>query len=327
VSLALGFGLLSLSHAASHQSPVLGLMVNQLGGLNMVLAVFNLLPGLPLDGGLILKALVWQVTGSQRRGVEVANACGRFLSLLAVGFGTVLLLNGRSGGLWLMLLGWFGLGAARNQRQLLLLQQLLKDMKVSDVARQRLRVLEASDSLRQLSRLGLEPGPEERNGQPPAADLASVASAAEGPPEWVLVCDRGRWRGHADPTSLQQLPLQRWDDEKVGDHLLPLADLPAIRESAPLWEAVMRLESATSHRLLVLSPAGLPAGTIQRPAVGEAVLQRLGLRLPPQLVKTSRLQNAYPLGLSLAQIVDAMVRSGEVSPSAEAFPQAGVSGS
>jgi Zn-dependent protease len=75
VSLVLGISLLAASHAASHVSPVLGQMVEQLGALNMVLGLFNLLPGLPLDGGLIVKALVWQISGSQRRGVEVANAC------------------------------------------------------------------------------------------------------------------------------------------------------------------------------------------------------------------------------------------------------------
>lgn len=322
VSLALGFSLLSLTHAATHQSPILGAMVNQLGGLNMVLAIFNLLPGLPLDGGLIVKALVWQATGSQRRGVEVASACGRFLSLLAVGFGVMLLLNGRIGGAWLMLLGWFGLGAASNQRQMLVLQKLLKDMKVRDVAQRRLRVLEATDSLRQLSQMGMEPGPAARAGDADEGDLARATAAAEGPPEWVLVCDRGRWRGYVDQAPLQQLPLQRWAGEKVGDHLLPLADLPSIRESAPLWEAVLRLESAAAHRLLVLSPAGLPAATIQRPEVGEAVQQRLGLRLPPQLLKTARLRNAYSsLGLPLAQVVDAMVRSGDVTAPADAPPQ------
>ena len=315
VSLALGASLLliSFTHGVAHLPPIFAAMVTRLGLLNLVLALFNLLPGLPLDGGLILKALVWQVTGNQRKGVEVANATGRFLSFLAVGVGTFNLLGGNTFGAWLILLGWFGLGAARNQGQMLKLQQVLKDLKVRDVAQGRFRVLESSGTLRQLSQLGLD-------------DLARAGAAAKGASDgsktrgtlpgtsqdWVLVCDRGRWRGVIDESPLQNLPVQHWDTERIADHLRPLSDLPSISESAPLWQAVLQLEKAEPARLLVLSPAGLPAGTIQKPELGDAVLQRLGLRIPSALMATARSQNSYPLGLNLDQVVESMLRAGEI---------------
>ena len=297
VSLALGFGLMAGSHAAFHLSPWLGEMVSRLGQLNLVLAFFNLLPGLPLDGGLIVKALVWQLSGSQRRGIQVANASGRLLAYLAVGLGAVLLLRGdpsiRLSGLWLMLLGWFGLGAARNQSQMLMLQQALNELRVRDAARRRFRVLEADSSLRELSRLRL-------------ADREAGGAA-----DWLLVCDRGRWKGYIDDGPLQQLPVQRWDSDRVGDHLQPLEQLPALAEREPLWRAVELFESCDCPRLLVLSDAGLPSGTLEKPDLGEAVLQRLGVRLPQALLEAARRQNAYPLGLSLAQVVRSMRASGE----------------
>ena len=295
VSLVLAAVLLGSSHSATHLSPALGAMVGELGGLNLVLALFNLLPGLPLDGGLIVKALVWQWTGSQRRGIEVANASGRFLAYLAIGLGLVLLLRGSGiGGAWLMLLGWFGLGAARNQRQLLLLQQLLKEMAVRDAASRRFRVVEARTTLRELSVLRREPA------EPDAL------------PDWLLVTDRGRWQGRIDDTPLQQLPVQSWDRERVGDHLQPLASLTSIRETAPLWQAVQLLEDSGVQRLLVLSPAGLPSGTLERSELGLAVLQRLGLRLPQPLLQAARRQQGYPLGLALPQVVRSMLASGDV---------------
>ncbi len=295
VSLLLAVLLLSLRTSAARLSPVLGAMVDELGGLNLVLGLFNLLPGLPLDGGLIVKALVWQVTGSQRRGVEVANASGRFLAYLAIGLGTVLLLRGSGvGGAWLILLGWFGLGAARNQRQLLLLQQLLKELLVRDAASRRFRVLEARTSLRQLSELRLE-----------TKDDGSQ-------PDWLLVTDRGRWQGLIDDTPLQQLPVQSWDRERVGDHVKPLSTLATIRDGEPLWRAVQQFEDSGAQRLLVLSAAGLPSGTLERSELGLAVLQRLGLRLPQPLLAAARRQQGYPLGLALPQVVRAMVASGEV---------------
>ena len=287
VSLLLAALLLAGSHSASHASPLLGAMCGELGVLNLMLALFNLLPGLPLDGGLILKALVWQITGSQRQGIVVATATGRFLSLMAIGIGVVVLLRGGSvGGLWLMLLGWFGLGAARNQTQLLALQAALRELTVKDAAQRRFRVLEASASLRELSQLRLREG--------------------KGPADWLLVCDRGRWQGYVDDTPLQQLPVQSWDRERVGDHLNPLDALPSIPESAPLWKAVLDLDQAGTSRLLVLSPAGLPCGTLERPELAESVLGRLGVKLPAPILEAARQQGSYPLGMALAPVARAM---------------------
>ncbi len=312
VSLLLGIGLLASTHAASHLTPVLGQVVERLGALNLILGLFNLLPGLPLDGGLIVKALVWEFSGSQRRGVEVANACGRFLSLFAVGMGTVVLLRGGGiGGAWLILLGWFGLGAARNQKQMLVVQQALKDLKVRDVAQRRFRVLEADTSLRELSRIRLGTAPpiaEAGDGTPPAD------KDSKGPADWLLVCDRGRWQGVIDDSPLQALPVQCWDRERVGDHLQPLSSLPAIPESAPLWQAALQLDDGNHQRLLVLSAAGLPCGTVERPELGDAVLKKLGLRLPANLLSVARRENGYPLGMALGQVARGMVSSGEVSP-------------
>ncbi len=293
VSLLLAVLLLAGSHGVSHLSPLLGEMVGQLGALNLVLALFNLLPGLPLDGGLILKALVWQWTGSQRRGIQVAAASGRFLSLMAVGMGTLLVLRGAGfGAFWLILLGWFGLGASRNQMQLLAVQKALRELTVREVARRRFRVLEADTSLRELSRIR--------------------RSETSGPTDWVLVCDRGRWKGVIDDEPLQNLPVQRWDLERVGDHHKPLTSLPTIQDDAPLWRAAVQLDEPGVDRLLVLGSAGLPTGTVERPEISEAVLGRLGLRLPPPLLEAARRQGAYPLGMALGQVARGMADGGDV---------------
>jgi Zn-dependent protease len=292
VSLVLAALLLASGHSVAHASPLLGAMVNELGGLNLILALFNLLPGLPLDGGLILKALVWQWSGSQRKGIQVATASGRFLSLLAIGLGMVLLLRGASvGGLWLMLLGWFGLGAARNQTQLLALQSVLRQLKVKDAAQRRFRVLEADANLKQLSRLRISDG--------------------EGLADWLLVTRQGRWLGFITDAPLQQLPVQRWEEERVGDHLQPLEQLPQISADAPLWQAVLRLDQPDTQRLLVLGPAGLPSGTLERPELAERVLEKLGVRLPQPILDAARKQGVYPLGMGLAPVARAIESSGE----------------
>jgi hypothetical protein len=267
-------------------------MVGQLGALNLVLALFNLLPGLPLDGGLIVKALVWQWTGSQRKGIQVAAGIGRFLSLMAVGMGTLLVLRGGGlGAFWLILLGWFGLGASRNQIQLLALQKALRDLKVRDASRRRFRVLEADAPLRDLSRIRRDD--------------------TTGRPDWVLVCDRGRWKGVIGDDPLTNLPVQRWDSERVLDHIQPLESLSSIQDDAPLWQAALQLDAPGVDRLLVLGSAGLPSGTLERPELSEVVLAKLGLRLPPPLLEAARRQGSYPLGLGLAQVARGIAESGD----------------
>ena len=77
VSLLLALGLWAAFPFGQGFSPVLGFVLVQLGVLNLMLALFNLLPGLPLDGGLILKAVIWRLTGSREKGVQVATASGR----------------------------------------------------------------------------------------------------------------------------------------------------------------------------------------------------------------------------------------------------------
>ncbi|MEB3259606.1 MAG: site-2 protease family protein [Cyanobacteriota bacterium] len=311
VSLVLGMGLLLLQHRVVHLSPALGEMTLRLGMLNLMLALFNLLPGLPLDGGRIVKAIVWQVTGSQLRGVEVANALGRFLSLLALGLGIWLLLRNSGSGLWLLLLGWLGLGASRGEQQRLMLQRLLGEMQVRDVAKRRYRVLEAREPLRAVTRLRLTPTPSITPAATPAPTgmAAGMGAMAEGTADWLLVCDRGRWVGVIDDEPLRQLPVQRWDDDRVRDHMRPLSSLPAIADTAPLWQAVLALEQAEPPRLLVLSPAGLPCGTVDRPDLGEAVLTRLGVRLPEAFLVRARQQNAYPLGLALGSVARTMAEA------------------
>ncbi len=304
VSFVLAGLLLASQHAANHANPLLGNLVGQLAALNLVLALFNLLPGLPLDGGLILKALVWQFTGSQRRGVQVATATGRLLSLTAIMLGVYIFLRGGGfTGLWLVMLGWFGVGASRSQSQTLALQQLLINLRVGPSASKRFRVLEADQSLRSLSQMRLR-------GAESETDLL---------PDWVLVCRSGRWIGYVTDQPLKDLAVQYWDQQTVGEHMRPLSDLPSLQESAPLWKAVLALEQSEHGRLLVTGAAGLPSGTLDRSDVGEAVLKGLSLKLPAPLLEASRRRNDYPFGLPLLQAVTSMRASGLLDETAESL--------
>ncbi|WP_433685282.1 site-2 protease family protein [Nocardia sp. CA-119907] len=109
-------------------------MLGWLGATNVILAIFNLLPGAPLDGGRVLRALVWGHTGDRLRAATIAARSGRLLGLglLLLG-GAELLLVGDGGGLWLMLLGWFLYSAANGELAAAGLRHRLGDSRIRDV--------------------------------------------------------------------------------------------------------------------------------------------------------------------------------------------------
>src|SRR2546423_6447214 len=88
-------------------------LFGELGWLNLLLGIFNLLPGAPLDGGRLLAAIVWRVTGDRWRAVRVAARAGRVLGALVLALGVLeLFAGGFAGGVWLALIGWFLIQAA-----------------------------------------------------------------------------------------------------------------------------------------------------------------------------------------------------------------------
>ena len=87
-----------------------------LAGINVLLGVFNLLPGAPLDGGRLLRAALWRRTGDRSRAVESSARAGQALGALLVALGLAQFLFGSLFGLWLALIGWFVIGAAAGER-------------------------------------------------------------------------------------------------------------------------------------------------------------------------------------------------------------------
>lgn len=124
VALGIAFYLLHVSAPAGQPPAALALW---LGWINLSLAVFNLIPGFPLDGGRVLRSAVWALTGSFRRATRVASMAGR---VIAYGFIALGLLSAFAGswmnGLWLVFIGWFlGNAAAGSYRQLALRERLM----------------------------------------------------------------------------------------------------------------------------------------------------------------------------------------------------------
>ncbi len=136
VSLIIGafFGALAmLLSFAGVQGLWLGAMA-WLAGINLLLAVFNILPAAPLDGGRLLRAAVWKATGDRTRATVVAARAGWVFGVALIGFGLWRFLTGAGvGGLWLALIGWFLIGAATLEERQARVGSALRGLRVADV--------------------------------------------------------------------------------------------------------------------------------------------------------------------------------------------------
>jgi Zn-dependent protease/predicted transcriptional regulator len=114
-----------------------------LGQVNIVLALFNLVPGFPLDGGRVLRAALWGMTGNLRGATQWASMGGRVVAWVLMGMGIAMFLgadvplfgSGPAAGLWLILIGWFLDNAALTSYRQLLLQETLQAVPVRRLMR------------------------------------------------------------------------------------------------------------------------------------------------------------------------------------------------
>jgi Zn-dependent protease/CBS domain-containing protein len=135
-SLVLGgvFGLVAVALAGLGAPELLVAVTVWLAAINLLLGVFNLIPGAPLDGGRVLRALLWRRYGDWTRAAVAAARAGR-----AVGYGLIwlgllqFLIGATLGGLWMVLIGWFILTASRAEQSQLTAEHTLRGVRVGDV--------------------------------------------------------------------------------------------------------------------------------------------------------------------------------------------------
>ena len=133
IVLAFGFGALAAVGAVIGGPTILVAVLGWLAAINGVLAVFNLIPGAPLDGGRLLHAAVWHRSGDRARATMVATRAGGRVGYTLIGLGIALILLGDLSAAWFVLLGWFLLAASRAEATHELLHGALAGVRVRDV--------------------------------------------------------------------------------------------------------------------------------------------------------------------------------------------------
>ena len=292
VSLLLAFLMILLSNNLSESNFILSNLFKQVGSLNLLIGVFNLLPIMPLDGGVILKSLIWYFTGSKKAGIKVAISSARLISFIAVFIGIFNLLRGNLYiAICFSIIGLFVFSSSKSQSQIIQIQNILSELYVNQVCSRSFRVLEDDLPVKVLSKYN-------------SLNKDNIFNE-----EWILLCREGRWVGYVNEKILKNISVQNWDKKFLYEFLLPINELPSISEKESLWKAIIKIEKTKDGRLLVLSVSGLPLGTLDRVDIGKAVLKKIGLNLPNQLIKIARKENIYPLGLDLLNIAQSMIMS------------------
>lgn len=263
-------------------------VVLELAIINGVLAIFNMLPGLPLDGGQVLKALVWKVTGSRLKGLRWAAFAGKTLGWAIIAFGIFLFIQAGSGGaLWSVLVGWFILNNANSYSRVADLQEAVSNLSAAEAMTRDFRVVEAGITLQRFTEDYLL----REEGRYPAFFAAS----------------EGRYRGQVLPDDLQRIERSAWNHQTLQGIAHPLSEIPTVAEVTPLTEAIDKLEQLSLSRITVLTPAGAVAGVIDRGDIIRALAQKLGVSVPERMIQQIKEEGKFPPGLPLQAIAKSML--------------------
>ncbi len=281
VSFALSSLLFLLSLGLPKTMPI-AIMLNQLAFINLVLALFNMIPGLPLDGGQVLKAAIWKLSGNRITGVRWAARVGQFLGWAAIflGIAGVILLL-RFSFLWLVLLGWFGIRRANGYLKMTKLQATMLQLQAGNAMRQDFRVVNANLTIQQFAATYLT--------DDPAVDLYYAETD-------------GCYIGWVDTEALRSVERSLWETQPLSSILRPFEPSPTVRESTSLAEVIDQLETQQLQQLPVLSSEGMVTGVIDRADVAQALANYLNLLIPQPLLQQIKAEGQFPKELQLQGI-------------------------
>lgn len=284
VSLGLAALLGAIAYTIPNSNNVVHVLASNLAWTNLILALFNLIPGLPLDGGQVLKAAVWKFTGSRFKGIHWAARTGKALGWLAILWGTFSLVRGDYSGLWIAFLGWFGIRNATSYDRMTDLQETLLQITATDAMTRDFRVVDADMTLRQF------------------ADTYLLDATR---PTAYFAASNGRYRGMVNIAAIHTIERSEWETQTLSSIIQPLTDIPAVEETSSLVNVIQLMESHSLKRLTVLSPAGAVAGVIDRGDVVRVLTQKMKIPVSETLIKQIKEEGIYPPSFQLGAIAQA----------------------
>ena len=247
VSLVL-FGILTTLGFAAHLTGPVAAITAVLAAINLSLGLFNLIPGLPLDGGNILKAIVWKVTGNQYKGVKIASIVGQGFGWVAIASGLLpIVLNGSFDNVWNLLIGSFLLQNAGKSAQYARVQERLTGLTVADAVTPNSPMIHEDITLREF------------------VDQRTLTGSNW--QKFLVTNESGHLVGELALDALKDVRSDRWAHTAVSEIMQSIEPSTIIISDRPLLQAIEQLESKKVTTLSVTNHDGVLLGLLEKASV------------------------------------------------------------
>jgi Zn-dependent protease len=236
VSVVLGVGFMGA--AALLPSELLSATFGWLGLINLILAAFNVLPGFPLDGGRVLRGVVWAATGSFERATRAASASGAAMAYGLMALGALAAFAGQLlGGLWMVFIGWFLLSCARSTVAQVELEALLSPIRASEVMEPVVeRCVDGAESL---------------------ADLAAGPVLRRGLRTLYVTGPAGELRGLITLADIARTPIEDRATTSGASIMRPPDGIATLSPDTTAWSALMQMAERGVNQLPVVTDGRL----------------------------------------------------------------------
>ncbi len=228
-----------------------------LAATNAMLAVFNLIPAAPLDGGRVLRAALWRWRGNRQAAAVSAARAGRFVGFAMIALGVLQVVTGFGlGGIWLALIGWFVVSAATAEEQHARLDGKLADVRVGQV---------------------MTATPVVVDGNLTVAEFIARVALSQRFSTYPLVDHQGRLTGLVTLNRVRAVSPESRATTQLHDIACAPAEVPLTRPEEPIVDLIERMQGCSDGRAVVLDADGRVIGVVSPTDVARA-LQMTDLR-------------------------------------------------
>jgi len=211
--------------------------------INIILALFNLIPGFPLDGGRVLRAILWSFNHDFRKSTVWAALTGRVIAFLFIINGAMMTFAGNVGdGLWLIFIGWFLDSAANAQIQQGNLRTLLMHHKVREAYNHNFAIIPGDATIQYLM------------------DYHILGEGRR----YIVVTENQQPVGLLTLHHVRHLDKTKWPEIQVRDTYLPFSELRTLQPETDLWEAFNEMQIDGVNQLPVVDRDGRFLGILSR---------------------------------------------------------------